>query len=182
MARPWPFGPRPKHALPDPWWRRPYLWAGGAVALALLIVVVLSVGGGGGGDPFVEPSFNTTSTLDTTSSTRRPTTTSSSTTATVPTPECAVVANTALLMTIGAEEAWAIELDDGWFVAKANGATWYTTADVSREAEGELVPMNDQARADSESRRDLPPGDPLYNGHTDAEPLAEAARACAATN
>jgi hypothetical protein len=40
--------------------------------------------------------------------------------------------------------------------------------------------MNDQAREDSSSRRDVQPGDPLYNGHTDDEPAAQASRDCAA--
>lgn len=131
---------------------------------------------GSGGDPFVEPSFNTTSTSVFTT-TDAPTTT---TTTTRPTPACIAVANPSLLFTIAATEASAVVVDGGWFVAKPNGATWYTTAEPERDAAGELVPLNEQARTDSSSRRDVPYGDPLYAGHTDDEPEADVARACAA--
>ena len=167
--------PRPKHALPLPWYQRKVVWAGAAALVVIVVVRVMTAGGGG--DPFVEPDFNTTSSALITTSTS-PTTTTTSTTAP---PACIAVANPSLLATIAATEAFAVALDDdSWFVAKANGATWLTTADPTRDAEGELLPMNEQARTDSESRRDVPDGDPMYGGHTDDEPEAAAARSCAA--
>lgn len=102
------------------------------------------------------------------------------TTTFAPPVDCIEVANPSLLVTIAADEAAAVALADGWFVAKPNGATWYTTADPTRDAAGELLPMNDQARADSESRREIAADNPLYRGHTDREPSAMAARSCAA--
>jgi hypothetical protein len=166
VARLWPFKPRPKHALPPPWHQRKVVWATGA---ALVVAgAVLLTSGGGGGDPFVEPDFNTTSSTSSTSST---------TTAPV---ACIAVANPSLLFTIAATAASAVAIDDSsWFVAKANGATWLTTADPTRDAAGELLPMNDQARTDSASRRDVPADDPMYGGHRDDERAAEAARSCA---
>jgi hypothetical protein len=126
----------------------------------VLVLVVADVGGGVGGDPFVEPDFNTTSSTEP--------------------PACIGVANPSLLTTIAADAAFAVAIDPtSWFVATADGATWLTTADPTRDAAGELLPMNDQARTDSASRRDVPDGDPLYRGHTNDEPAADAARACA---
>jgi hypothetical protein len=148
------------------------VWAAGAVAGAALIALFFGTfaAGGGGGDPFTEPAFNTTSS----------TSTSSSSTTAPASFECVEVANPSLLITIDADAASAVVVDDRWwFVAKANGATWLTDADVTTDAAGELLPVNDQARIDSESRRDVALGDPRYEGHTDDEPEAGAARACA---
>lgn len=112
-----------------------------------------------------------------------PVSTPTTTTSTTAVPAaCIEVANPSLLTTIDATAAAAVEVTDGWFVSKANGATWYTTAEPTRDAEGELLPMNDQARADSESRRDVPSGAAVYNGHTDADDEATASRACAAAS
>jgi hypothetical protein len=145
-------------------------------------LLVRAVVGGDDGDPFVEPDFSTTSTTVLVTTTTTVVSTTSSTATTVPAVECIDVANPSLLVTIAADAASAVPTaTTGWFVAKTNGATWYTTADPTQDAEGELVPMNDQARVDSSSRRDVPPGDPLYDGHTDAEPEAGAARTCAST-
>ena len=145
------------------------MWAG-AAALVAVLAAFLALGRSGGGDPFAEPSFNTTSTS----------TSTTSTTEAAPTSDCIDVANPSMLATIDATNAAAVATGSrGWFLAKANGATWWTTADPTVDAAGELVPMNDQAREDSDSRRDLPEGDPLYEGHTDDEPEADAARECA---
>jgi hypothetical protein len=141
-----------------------------ALAVLALVALVLLVRRDGGEDPSVEPSFNTTST-----------TTIVVTTTTSPLPACIPVANPSLLSTIAATAASAVIVDRGWFVAKPNGATWFTTADPTRDDEGELVPLNEQARTDSSSRRDVPYGDPLYQGHTDDEPAADAARSCASS-
>jgi hypothetical protein len=139
-----------------------------AGALLVVIGLRLLLADGGGGDPFVEPDFNTTSS-----------TTSSTTTTTTPV-DCITVANPSLLVTIAATEASAVAIDaTSWFVAKANGATWLTTADPTRDAAGELLPMNDQARTDSASRRDVPMSDPRYGGRTDDDRAAVAARSCA---
>ena len=183
MDRPWwRRKPRPKHALPTPWYQRKLVWAGGgAVTIAVVIFVVRSFAGGG--TPFVEPDFNTTSTAPPTTTTTTTTTTTRPTTTTTTTPavECIDVTNPSLLATIDATTASAVALDDGWFVSKADGATWYTTADPTTDSAGEVVPMNEPARQDSDSHRDVQPGDPLYNGHTDDEPEAAASRGCAPT-
>ena len=155
---------KPAHALPPPFHKRKLVWAGAAlVAVVVAVVFASSTDNGGVGDG--------TATV----------TTQSTTTTTAPV-DCIAVANPSLLITIDATEASAVTIADGWFVSKADGATWYTTADPRRDAEGELLPMNDRARADSESRRDVPAGSPLYKGHSDDEAEAVASRSCAAAS
>src|SRR5687768_3518763 len=104
MGRPWPFRPRPKHALSDPVWRRPVVWTGAGLAAVAALVLILAGGGDGGTDDLP----------------------SAATTTAVPF-SCIDVANPSLLITIDATAASAVAVDDGWFVAISNRATWYTT-------------------------------------------------------
>lgn len=92
---------------------------------------------------------------------------------------CSTVKNSVILDAIHADSAQAVRAgEDGFFVARSDGATWFTTADPKKDDSGLVLPLDDAARAASDAGVDVPAGSPVYKGHTDDEPGARVVRSC----
>jgi hypothetical protein len=68
-----------------------------------------------------------------------------------------------------------------WFVSTKNGATWVTSADPTKDQSGLTFPLNDKARAASQTGVDAPRDILTKAGITDDLPEAAQSRECAAT-
>lgn len=66
-----------------------------------------------------------------------------------------------------------------WFVSTRTGATWVTSADPTTGESGLTLPLNSQARAESQAGTDVAAGAPVFEGFTDASPAAVRSRSCA---
>lgn len=92
---------------------------------------------------------------------------------------CAEVKNPALLEAVHATTAQSVRAGtDGYFVAVAGGATWFTTSDPSKDDSGLVLPLNDAARSASDAGVDVPAGSPAYKGRSDGDPGARVVRSC----
>lgn len=92
---------------------------------------------------------------------------------------CSSVKNPTLLEAIKATDAQAVAAGtDGYFVATAGGATWFTTADPDEDDSGLVLPLNDAARAASDAGADVPAGAPAFKGRSDDDPGARVVRSC----
>lgn len=92
---------------------------------------------------------------------------------------CSKVKNPTILEAIHATDAQAVRAGtDGYFVATAGGATWFVTADVSKDDSGLVLPLNDAARAASDAGVDVAAGAPVFKGRTDNDPGARVVRSC----
>lgn len=95
---------------------------------------------------------------------------------------CATVKNPELLDAIHAQKAKAVRAgsDDDFYVATASGATWFThTVDMTKDDGGLILPLNAEARAQSEVGVDVEAGAPVFQGRTATDDGAAVARSCA---
>jgi hypothetical protein len=97
------------------------------------------------------------------------------------------VTNKDLLQAISATEAVSVNAghklgnNDGYYVAKPDGALWATTFPAVSNGDGALVyPLNAQARTDAPDLGvDVPADAPILKNFTDRDPRAVAAVTCA---
>lgn len=95
---------------------------------------------------------------------------------------CTTVKNPNLLDAIHAEKAEAVRAgaDGDFYVAAPGGATWFThNADMKKDSGGLILPLNDEARAQSDVGVDVEAGSPVFRGKTATDDGAAVARSCA---
>lgn len=95
---------------------------------------------------------------------------------------CATVKNPTLLVAIKADKAEAVRagVDGDYYVAAPGGATWFThTVDMKNDDSGLILPLNDEARAQSDTGADVQAGSPVFRGKTATDAGAAVARSCA---
>jgi hypothetical protein len=105
------------------------------------------------------------------------------------TPACENVTNKDLLEAVAAPAASSVNAgrklgnNDGYYVARSDGALWATTYPPVSNGQGALmVPLNPQARIDApDLGTDVPATSPIFTDFTVTNPAASAVVACAAS-
>jgi hypothetical protein len=101
---------------------------------------------------------------------------------------CTKVTSAAVLEGIGVGDLWAVKgdhfgnpnKDDAWYVSSSSSATWTTSIRPDAEESGLILPVNAQARAESEAGVDADPTAPIYGTVSASSDGAHAAQTCAA--
>lgn len=165
-----------------PWWP------------CVLLVALVGCGSSGGDNPSAAPTVQQPVTSagaapDVTSGATAPPTPTSRASPTTAPPGCLAVSGAfvdSLGITLASAVEEAVYTKPGlnrkgtvWFVSTRTGATWVTNADPTTSESGLILPLNSQAREESQVGADVAAGAAVLEGFTDASPGAVRSRSCA---